>query len=48
MPECRSLCLRLMSQAMDGRIRGHIAVPGDAFAKVLIMKNAQGVRRIFP
>ena len=34
----------LMSQAVDGRIRGHVAVPSDAFAKILIMKTDQGVR----
>jgi hypothetical protein len=33
----------LMSQAVDGRIRGHVAVPNDAFARMLIMKNS-GVR----
>jgi hypothetical protein len=34
----------LMAQAVDGRIRGHVAVPHDVFAKTLIMKNGQGVR----
>lgn len=34
----------LMSQAVDGRIRGHVAVPSDDFAKMLIMKTGQGVR----
>jgi len=34
----------LMSQAVDGRIRGHVAIPHDAFAKLLIMKTGQGVR----
>jgi hypothetical protein len=34
----------LMAQAVDGRIRGHVAVPGDAFAKLLIVKNGGGVR----
>ena len=34
----------LMSQAVDGRIRGHIAVPNDVLAQILIMKNDQGVR----
>jgi hypothetical protein len=28
---------------VDGRIRGHVAVPNDAFARMLIMKNS-GVR----
>jgi hypothetical protein len=34
----------LMAQAVDGRIRGHVAVPSDVFAKMLIMKSERGVR----
>lgn len=34
----------LMAQAVDGRIRGHVAIPHDAFARTLIMKTADGVR----
>jgi hypothetical protein len=34
----------LMAQAVDGRIRGHVAVPADDFAKILIMKNSNGVQ----
>ena len=34
----------LMSQAVDGRIRGHVAVPSVDFTKILIMKNSSGVR----
>jgi hypothetical protein len=34
----------LLSQAVDGRIRGHIAVPSDDYAKLLIMKTESGVR----
>ena len=34
----------LMSQAVDGRIRGHVAVRSDAFAEILIMKNGSGAR----
>jgi len=34
----------LMSQAVDGRIGGHVAVPSDAYAQLMIMKNAGGVR----
>jgi hypothetical protein len=34
----------LMAQAVDGRIRGHIAVPSDDFARMLIMKTEQGDR----
>jgi hypothetical protein len=34
----------LMAQAVDGRIRGHVAVPSDAFAKMLIVKSDRGVR----
>src|SRR6185312_12135799 len=34
----------LMSQAVDGRIRGHVAVPSDDFARIIIMKTDRGVR----
>ena len=34
----------LMAQAVDGRIRGHVAIPHDAFAKTLIMRTEQGTR----
>ena len=34
----------LLSRAVDGRIRGHVAVPSDAFAKLLIMKTDRGDR----
>lgn len=34
----------LMSQAVDGRIRGHVAVPSDDYAMLMIVKNASGVR----
>src|ERR1700761_1737853 len=34
----------LMIQAVDGRIRGHVAVPHDVFAQALIMKTDTGVR----
>jgi len=34
----------LMTQAVDGRIRGHVAVRDDLFGRALIMKNAAGVR----
>ncbi len=37
----------LMSQAVDGRIRGHVAVSCGAFAKMLIMKTEQGARAQF-
>ena len=33
----------LMAQAVDGRIRGHVAVPSDDFAKMLILKTDSGV-----
>ena len=34
----------LLSQAVDGRIRGHVAVPRDHYAKLMIMKTESGVR----
>ena len=34
----------LMAQAVDGRIGGHVAVPTEDFAKMLIMKTDSGVR----
>ena len=34
----------LMAQAVDGRIHGHVAVPAEDFAKILIMKTGQGVQ----
>jgi len=34
----------LMSQAVDGRIRGHVALADDLFGRARIMRNAQGTR----
>ena len=34
----------LMSKAVDGRIRGHIAIRDDLFGHARIMRNAQGAR----
>ena len=34
----------LMSQAVDGRIRGHIALSAETFAKARIGRNTQGTR----
>src|SRR4051812_30405026 len=34
----------LMTQAVDGRIRGHIAIRDDLFGRALITRTAQGVR----
>lgn len=34
----------LMTQAVDGRIRGHVAVRDDLFGRARIMRNAQGAR----
>ena len=34
----------LMTQAVDGRVRGHIALAAEAFAKARIMRNTQGTR----
>lgn len=34
----------LMSQAVDGRIRGHIAVPREDYAQLMIMNNGQGLQ----
>ena len=34
----------LMAQAVDGRIRGHVAISADEFAKARITRNAQGTR----
>lgn len=34
----------LMTQAVDGRIRGHVAVRDDLFGRALIMKTSQGTR----
>lgn len=34
----------LMTQAVDGRLRGHIALSTEAFARARIMRNAQGTR----
>jgi hypothetical protein len=32
----------LMTQAVDGRIRGHVAIKDDLFGRARIMQNAQG------
>jgi hypothetical protein len=32
----------LMTQALDGRIRGHVAIRNDLFGRARIMRNAQG------
>ena len=34
----------LMSQAVDGRIRGYVALSADVYARARIMRNAQGTR----
>jgi hypothetical protein len=34
----------LMTQAVDGRIRGHVALHAEAFAKARIMRNGQGAQ----
>jgi hypothetical protein len=34
----------LISQAVDGRIRGHVAIRDDLFGRMRIMSNAQGSR----
>ena len=34
----------LMSQAVDGRLRGHVAIRDDLFGRARIMQNAQGMR----
>src|SRR5580693_5186614 len=34
----------LMAQAVDGRIRGHIALSAEDFARVRIMRTANGTR----
>lgn len=34
----------LMTQAVDGRIRGHVAIRDDLFGRARIMQNAQGTR----
>ena len=34
----------LMTQAVDGRIRGHVAVPSGDYAQLMIMKTESGVR----
>jgi hypothetical protein len=31
----------LMTQAVDGRIRGHVAIRDDLFGRARIMQNAQ-------
>jgi hypothetical protein len=55
-PECspdpiHSTCIKprdaqhdLMSQAVDGRIRGHVAIRDDLFGHARIMRNVQGTR----
>lgn len=34
----------LMAQAVDGRIRGHVAIRDDLFGHARIMRNGQGAR----
>jgi hypothetical protein len=34
----------LMTQAVDGRIRGHVAIRDDLFGRARIMRNALGTR----
>ena len=34
----------LMTQAVDGRIRGHVAIKDDLFGRARIMQNVQGAR----
>ena len=34
----------LMSQAIDGRLKGHVALHGEAYLRSQVMRNAQGVR----
>jgi len=34
----------LMTQAVDGRVRGHVAIRNDLFGRARIMRNDQGAR----
>ncbi len=34
----------LMTQAVDGRLRGHVALNNEAYKRVRIMRNPQGTR----
>ena len=34
----------LMAQAVDGRVRGHIALDAQAFARARIVRNSRGTR----
>ena len=34
----------LMSQAIDGRLKGHVALHGDAFLRARVMRTSQGTR----
>jgi hypothetical protein len=55
-PECSpepiySSCIKprdaqydLMSQAVDGRLKGHVALTSDAYQRARIMRSAQGTR----
>jgi hypothetical protein len=36
----------LMSQAVDGRVRGHVAISHEHFATTLIMRTVGGVRTL--
>ena len=38
----------LMTQAVDSRIRGHLAIRDDLFGHARIMRNAQGARAHVP
>ena len=55
-PECspepiHSTCIKprdaqhdLMSQAVDGRLRGHVALHVDAYRRAQVIRNAKGAR----
>jgi hypothetical protein len=55
-PECspdpiHSTCIKprdahhdLMSQAVDGRLKGHVALHVDAYRRAQVMRNSQGAR----
>jgi len=40
----RDAQLDLLTQAVDGRIRGHVAIRDDLFGRARIMQNAKGTR----
>jgi hypothetical protein len=59
-PECspdpiHSTCIKprdaqhdLMSQAVDGRLKGHVALTADAYQRARVMRSTQGVRVHLP